>query len=179
MCVCVSVCSYNKFKQKGWANLVWCRKHISGPWTKQLDRKLGSNLSWWEGQTSELKQQQTWAERRFPYGKIQFPSSTAFVCAGSPNSKMNDKHTKLYFTNTKFSFFFLSWIHKVDLDKSKKVLSNGTLFLLGVWRFWKQRPKLQCKCSQARVAVQEDGNATPPPTCWHRHPTSCTLIAPP
>lgn len=38
LCVFIKQC-----KQPVWANLIWCRKHISGPWPKRLGRKWGSN----------------------------------------------------------------------------------------------------------------------------------------
>lgn len=38
------MCGSSGLNSPAWANLIWCRKHISGPWTKQLDRKLVSNL---------------------------------------------------------------------------------------------------------------------------------------
>lgn len=92
--VCVFIL---KTKQPGWANLIWCRKHISGPWPKQLDRKWASNLSWWEGQPSwnTNKQQQ----RGGSLVKNSDWLFLTFICM-CPITWPTDKATKLYMTNT-------------------------------------------------------------------------------
>lgn len=50
--------SWQPLTQSGRGDLIWCRKHISGPCSKQLDRKYHSNLQ--QTRAKNISQLQMW-----------------------------------------------------------------------------------------------------------------------
>lgn len=93
----------------------------------------GSNLSWWEGQPSRLKQQQTAVERRFPYTTNRLAASLIFLSWPLKTSEQNCISQTLNVISA-FCHRFMKWIWKTaPIPTAMGLLFDGFTTHLGVF----------------------------------------------